>query len=240
MPSQKRQPIELTATSTMLYVSVDNYSPHGTDDNSVRTNNHHDLNDFSSQSIICAMDRFVKAVNNMNETIMVPCRLLDIDVNSQKTSAKVPKLLKGGGDPYNYYGILNSVKNDLIWGATSNDEDNDDVSPPMTPSINSTRWPPQEEMSLSKKQPFRRQSTLSLISVSSNTSEGESEGGSECNEEDDRSTESDEGHGSSVASTSNVVTENLRTHLIGLHSCLKNLTETATYITDCYQEVVNI
>lgn len=41
---------------------------------SVRMNKTDELSDFSSQSILCAMDRFVKAVNHMNETVMVPCR----------------------------------------------------------------------------------------------------------------------------------------------------------------------
>ncbi|TOF85909.1 hypothetical protein CGJ15_25460 [Vibrio parahaemolyticus] len=35
------------------------------------------------------------------------------------------------------------------------------------------------------------------------------------------------------------VMDSLRTHLMGLHSCLSNLTDMATYITDRYQEEVN-
>ncbi|MPC87177.1 hypothetical protein E2C01_082030 [Portunus trituberculatus] len=62
----------LLATNTMLYNSVDNCT--GVEDNSVRMNKTDELSDFSSQSILCAMDRFVKAVNHMNETVMVPCR----------------------------------------------------------------------------------------------------------------------------------------------------------------------
>ncbi|KAK7083596.1 hypothetical protein SK128_025729 [Halocaridina rubra] len=240
MPSKKKQPIVLTSAGKMLYDSVDNYHPLGLEDNSVRMINQEDLNDFSSQSIVCAMDRFVKAVNNMNETIMVPCRLLDIEVNSQKPSptTKVPKLLKAGGDPYSYYSILNSVKNDLIWGASTNDDDATTDNASLTPSINSTRWTGQETNApLSKKQPIRRESTLSLASVSS---EGDSEVGSESTEEDDGSSNmSEEGSSRGVAATNNV-TDTLRMHLFGLHSCLKNLTDTATYITDCYQEMVTI
>lgn len=242
MPSLKSQPIKLALTNKMLYDSVDNYHPLGMEDNSLRMNNHEDLNDFSSQSIVCAMDRFVKAVNNMNETIMVPCRLLDIEASSQKSSSKLPKLLKAGGDPYTYYSVLNSVKNDLIWGASSNDDDATTDNSSLTPSINNTRWTGQESNStLTKKQqqPLRRESTLSLASMSSNTSEGESETGCESTEEDEGSNVSEEGSSRSV-STVNNVTETMRMHLFGLHTCLKNLTDTATYITDCYQEMVNI
>ncbi|XP_064117244.1 mid1-interacting protein 1A-like [Macrobrachium nipponense] len=234
-------PLIVKPTSRMLYESVDNYHSMGFMDNSVRLNNPRDLNDFSSQSIVCAMDRFVKAVNNMNETIMVPCRLLDMEVVAQKPSSKVPKLLKNGGDPYSYYSLLNSVKNDLILGASSNDEDTTttDRTPMMLPSINSTRWTDEgETRDEAKKEALRRQSTMSLASdSSSNTSEMDSvaETCSESAEDDDRSSEGEEN-----TLVANNVTQALHSHLVGLHACLKNLTDTATYITDCYKESVNL
>ncbi|XP_069936376.1 mid1-interacting protein 1A isoform X2 [Cherax quadricarinatus] len=204
---------------------------------SVRMNKHDELSDFSSQSILCAMDRFVKAVNNMNETVMVPCRLLDVDVDHVKTSQKVPTLLRGGGNPYNFYTVLNSVKNDLIWGPTSNDDDDSDNSTVSTPVTNTARWSDQSSTVSSTghvKGHMRRQSTLSMISMSSNTSDGESEGGCDVSEGGDSGVEGEEGN--DVAAN---VMDSLRTHLMGLHSCLSNLTDMATYITDRYQEEVN-
>ncbi|XP_068201397.1 mid1-interacting protein 1 [Palaemon carinicauda] len=234
--------LHVQPTSRMLYESVDNYHSMGFHDSSVRLNNPRDLNDFSSQSIVCAMDRFVKAVNNMNETIMVPCRLIDMEVRTPKTSSKVPKLLKNGGDPYSYYSLLNSVKNDLILGASTNDDDTatTDRTSMMLPSINSTRWAEEGESKeeTKKEEILRRQSTMSLASdssssSSSNASEIDStvESCSESNEDDDRSSEGEESN-----LVANEVTQALHTHLLGLHACLKNLTDTAAYITDCYKE----
>ncbi|XP_045625080.1 mid1-interacting protein 1A isoform X5 [Procambarus clarkii] len=237
MPSQPKRQVALQ-TNTMLYNSVDNYYPAGTDDNSsVRMNKHDELSDFSSQSILCAMDRFVKAVNNMNETVMVPCRLLDVDVDPVKASHKVPTILRGGGNPYNFYTVLNSVKNDLIWGPTSNDDDDNENGTVSTPVTNTARWSDTSSVVPSTghvKGHMRRQSTLSMISMSSNTSDGESEGGCDVSEGGDSGVEGEEG--SDVATN---VMDSLRTHLMGLHSCLNHLTDMATYITDRYQEEVN-
>lgn len=228
----------------MLYDSVDNYCHTGLDDNSVRMTKHDELSDFSSQSILCAMDRFVKAVNNMNETVMVPCRLLDMDVEGKATSEKVPALLRRGGSPYSFYSVLNSVKNDLIWGPTSNDEDDNDNSSSTT---NNTRWSDPVVSSASSttsnsssghvKGHMRRQSTLSMISMSSNASDGESEGGCDGSEGGDSGVEAED---MTAELTTAAVTNNLRTHLLGLHTCLSNLTDTAAFITERYQEEVNV
>lgn len=233
----------------MLYDSVDTYCHTGLDDNSVRMTKNDELSDFSSQSILCAMDRFVKAVNNMNETVMVPCRLLDMDIESKATSSdKVPALLRRGGCPYSFYSVLNSVKNDLIWGPTSNDDEENDDNDNGPSVTNNTRWSDTSEISTASssssssssghvKGHMRRQSTLSMISMSSNVSDGESEGGCDGSEGGDSGVEAED---ISAELTTAAVTNNLRTHLLGLHSCLSNLTDTAAFITDRYQEDVNV
>ncbi|XP_042868618.1 mid1-interacting protein 1-like isoform X1 [Penaeus japonicus] len=214
---------------------------------SVRMNKHDELSDFSSQSILCAMDRFVKAVNNMNETVMVPCRLLDMEVESKTSGEKVPVLLRSGGNPYSYYSVLNSVKNDLIWGPTSNDDDDNDNSASTT---NNTRWSDPVAVSSAAsttssassssghvKGHMRRQSTLSMISMSSNASDGDSEGGCDGSEGGDSGVEAED---ITPELTAAALTNNLRTHLLGLHTCLSNLTDTASFITERYQEEVNV
>ncbi|XP_071539148.1 mid1-interacting protein 1A isoform X1 [Panulirus ornatus] len=235
MTSQITRKVSVTC-NTMLYNSVDNYYNTGSEDNSgVRMTKNDELSDFSSQSILCAMDRFVKAVNNMNETVMVPCRLLDVDVDTAKTSQKVPLLMRGGANPYNFYTALNSVKNDLIWGPTSNDEEESESNSPPSLLSNSARWSDPASVTPNTnhvKGHMRRQSTLSSISITSSTSDGESEGGCDMSEGGDSGVEGEDGSEMSMMDT-------LRTHLIGLHTCLNNLTDTATYITDRYQEEVN-
>lgn len=224
------------SNNTMLYNSVDNYYPSEADDSSVRMNKTDELSDFSSQSILCAMDRFVKAVNNMNETVMVPCRLLDVSVDTTKPPHKLPSMLKGSTNPYSLYNVLNSVKNDLIWGPTSNDDDeNENNSSVSSPFVNNTRWSdsgPASTTSDHVKGHFRRQSTLSTISMASSTSDGESEGCCDGSEGGDSGLEGEEGE-------ANNVMDALRSHLMGLHLCLNNLTDTASYITDRYQDEVN-
>jgi len=215
----------------MLYDCVRDITK--TDDKSVRMNTQDELSDFSSQSVLCDMNKFIKTVNNMNETVMVPSRLLDIEI---KSNSKVPVMLRGGGDPYTFFNVINSVKNDLIWGPTSNDDedDHDDLSSSSSSSaINSgTSWSdPSTPTSTNNnhKRHVRRQSTLSNISMNSSDIESDSsnvsEGGdSGCDTED--STEA--------------VTATLRNHLVGLQTCLAHLTNTASYITERYQEEVNM
>lgn len=180
-------------------------------------------------------------------------RLLDVNVDSsEKTEQKVPSLLRhSDNNPYNLYNVLNSIKNDLIWGPTSNDDDDNENhnggsggmgSANCLNSNSNARW--SEPLSTTTTTPstgasvkghFRRQSTLSTISMSSNTSDGDSEGGCDVSEGGDSGVEGEEG--SDVNGTN--IMDSLRTHLVGLHLCLNNLTDTATYITDRYQEEVN-
>lgn len=201
----------------------------------VRLNTHDELSDFSSQSVLCDMNKFIKTVNNMNETVMVPSRLLDLEI---KSTSKVPVMLRGGGDPYTFFNVINSVKNDLIWGPTSNDDDDDqdDLSSSSSSSLTSgTSWSdPNTPTSKTDnnnhlKRHVRRQSTLSNISMTSSDIESE---GSNVSEGGDSGVDTEDG--------TEAVTATLRNHLVGLQQCLAHLTNTASYITERYQEEVNL
>lgn len=93
----------------------------------------HDEKEFSNQSIINAMDRFVKTVGIMEETILVPCRLMDrkvgdstdtMSVEQQKLHSHYAK--KSGkmsflealhnADLFSVFSTLGVVKDDLVWG----------------------------------------------------------------------------------------------------------------------------
>jgi len=220
----------------MLYDSVvrDNEKCEEKSGRSTNLSTQDELSDFSSQSVLCDMNRFIKTVNNMNETVMVPSRLLDIEI---KPNSKVPVMLRGGGDPYTFYNVLNSVKNDLIWGPTSNDDDDEgDLSTSSSTSALATRmqWSdphtPTSTNSIYMKEHVRRQSTLSNISMNS-TSDAESDRSSNVSEGDS---------GVDPEDSTEAVTATLRNHLIGLQSCLSHLTNTASYITDRYQEEINL
>ena len=67
------------------------------------------------------MDRFVKSVNKMNSTVLVPSKLKDMDVVGNKilrqTGSIPPCLLNV--DLYSFYVMLNDVKEELLWGPSS-------------------------------------------------------------------------------------------------------------------------
>ncbi|XP_021965688.1 uncharacterized protein LOC110860881 isoform X2 [Folsomia candida] len=105
----------------------------------------------STGSLLSSMERFVQTVDDMNETILVPCRLMDMQFDeSFVPPTPVPQLEKTSGmglpnggafgppssgtsstklvdnhrivsnlngvDLYQFYSVLNNIKNDLMWG----------------------------------------------------------------------------------------------------------------------------
>lgn len=82
----------------------------------------------SQQSIFSAMDRFVKAVNNMDATVLVPSKLRDMDISSNGGNngsssnhskirlRRIPPALANTPDLYSFYIMLNEVKKELLWG----------------------------------------------------------------------------------------------------------------------------
>ena len=92
---------------------------------------------FSNQSILFAIERFVKSVSNMNSVVLVPSKLRDIttsqervmncfnNVNqdiSQKTNATSTTNNNRDGQKTDLYGIymmLNDIKRESVWGQRS-------------------------------------------------------------------------------------------------------------------------
>lgn len=98
----------------------------------------HDDQEFSNQSILNAMEKFVKTVNAMDDTILVPCRLMDrkvgdstdtIPVEQKQHSHHIKKSGKASvrdvlntSDLFKLYNMLNVVKVDLLWGRQDAEE----------------------------------------------------------------------------------------------------------------------
>ncbi|XP_062270546.1 mid1-interacting protein 1-B-like [Scomber scombrus] len=55
-------------------------------------------------SLYTAMSRFIGAVNNMDQTVMLPSRLRDVPTNGAADGA------------YGSYVLLKSIRNDMEWG----------------------------------------------------------------------------------------------------------------------------
>lgn len=90
-----------------------------------RHRGNHDEPEFSNQSIMNAMEKFVSTVQEMDETILVPCRLMDLKVgdSSDKTAEGEAKSeihsILNHADLYSLYTMVNAVKNELLWGQNS-------------------------------------------------------------------------------------------------------------------------
>ncbi|XP_033250740.1 uncharacterized protein LOC117185714 isoform X2 [Drosophila miranda] len=112
----------------------------------------HDEQQFSKDSIVNVMEKFVKTVNIMDDTILVPCRLMDRQIGdstdiipasgkdttaNQLTQSSTAQGKRGAAhsknvheflsasELFNLYSMLNALKKDLLW--TANQEDDEAV-----------------------------------------------------------------------------------------------------------------
>ncbi|XP_066259053.1 mid1-interacting protein 1-like isoform X2 [Euwallacea similis] len=179
----------------------------------------------SPHSVMNVIEKFVKTVNVMDETILVPCRLMDLKVGDEQDPASdkhknkyaVQQTLKAT-DLFEIYSMLKNVKDGLLWGGKA--QPVQDIPETSLVSV------------LPIKGHIRRPSTVSVGSTNSSTSalsDSDSETGS-CNEND--------------SGIEEVVPEECRTeriahdfqrHLVGLTRSLKEMTEAAQYLTWRYQ-----
>lgn len=74
------------------------------------------------------MNRFIGAVNNMDQTVMVPSLLRDVpleeekDVSSVRTASNSSATYFPDGDMYSDYVLLKSIRNDIEWGVIQAEE----------------------------------------------------------------------------------------------------------------------
>ncbi|XP_040913857.1 mid1-interacting protein 1A [Toxotes jaculatrix] len=66
-------------------------------------------------SLFNAMNRFIGAVNNMDQTIMVPSLLRDVPFDEDREMSSL-KSDEDEGDMYSYYQQLKSIRRDIEWG----------------------------------------------------------------------------------------------------------------------------
>uniref|UniRef100_A0A673CZ54 MID1 interacting protein 1b n=1 Tax=Sphaeramia orbicularis TaxID=375764 RepID=A0A673CZ54_9TELE len=72
-----------------------------------------------------AMNRFIGAVNNMDQTIMVPSLLRDVPLDEDKASLPL-RSYEDEGDVYSYYQLLKSIRRDIEWGVRCAEEYEED------------------------------------------------------------------------------------------------------------------
>ncbi|XP_070771003.1 mid1-interacting protein 1-B-like [Enoplosus armatus] len=66
-------------------------------------------------SLFNAMNRFIGAVNNMDQTVMVPSLLRDVPLEEDREMSSL-KSDEDEGDMYSYYQLLKSIRVDIEWG----------------------------------------------------------------------------------------------------------------------------
>ncbi|CAK1544533.1 unnamed protein product [Leptosia nina] len=78
--------------------------------NSLRKIARNDNTEFSKESVLHDMEKFVKMVNTMDDTVLVPSRLMNL-----------PQ--EGDDDPFSLFAMLNDLKTELLWAGAEPEED---------------------------------------------------------------------------------------------------------------------
>ncbi|XP_043464256.1 uncharacterized protein LOC122499803 isoform X1 [Leptopilina heterotoma] len=196
----------------------------------------HEEPEFSNASILNSMEKFVRTVNEMEDTILVPSRLLDLVVGDStdiicekgKSGSNIKDTM-ANTDLYRLYNIVNKMKVELLWSQetlkSQVDLERDDIqrNKSQTQSENGSvrlghaRCPSTTSM----------QSVQSASSMVSSSSDSESDAGIE----NDSGLETEE-YGDRMAT---IAAENFRRHLRGLHRSIARMTDAAEYLTLRYQ-----
>lgn len=180
----------------------------------------------------------------MDETILIPCRLMDLKATPAVDEKLNGKTKKNGSDMltstdlYDLYNMLNNVKVDLLWGGKAPAEESAVEGTTQVPAANntpaSTTTPDNNTLKVTtttKPGHARRPSTASMASTNSAVSLSDCD--SDAGNENDSGIESEEG--AEKKDKSRLVSENFRRHLFGLYRTLEQMTEAANYVTDRYQ-----
>ncbi|KAK2585168.1 hypothetical protein KPH14_008668 [Odynerus spinipes] len=192
----------------------------------------HDEPEFSCASILNSMERFVKTVSEMEETILIPRRLLDLAVGDASDTIRLKagnnvKETLANTDLYRLYNIINQMKVELLWSKEDRAQPREDEDVDKSLSVY------QATDSASRLGHARCPSTTSMQSIqsaSSIASSLSSDSESETGVENDSGLENEE-----CIDLANSIAENFRHHLRGLHRSINRMTEVAQYLTLRYQ-----
>uniref|UniRef100_A0A1B6GWZ1 Uncharacterized protein n=1 Tax=Cuerna arida TaxID=1464854 RepID=A0A1B6GWZ1_9HEMI len=200
--------------------------------NHLRRITSHKETEFSNQSIMKAMETFVDAVQEMDETILVPCRLMDLQVGDDSDTVGLQLAKRNDSESinatnlHNLYSLVNCVKKELLW-SSSEPRPEDEYRVPVQP-YTAMNTP-------AHKGHNRRPSTASMASTNSSASTI-SDTDSEVGLENDSGVEGESD--STKPSYTQKFEESFRRHLYGLQRSLDQMTEAAVYLTKRYQSEV--
>ncbi|KAG1959728.1 mid1-interacting protein 1A [Pimephales promelas] len=91
-------------------------------------------------ALFTAMNRFIGAVNNMDQTVMVPSLLRDVPLDQQNEEQKLTDVMgsylrDAEGDMYSYYSQLKSIRNNIEWGVLRAEEQRRKKDSPAPESV---------------------------------------------------------------------------------------------------------
>ncbi|XP_012284394.1 uncharacterized protein LOC105701848 [Orussus abietinus] len=209
----------------------------------------HEESEFSNASILNTMEKFVRTVNEMEETILVPSRLLDLAVGDSrdtvgakgKRGASIRSSLVNT-DLYRLYDMVNKVKVELLWSQKSDEsQDEEEEEEQQYRDEMRRKGATQTGVRLGHA---RCPSTASMQSVqsassitSANSISASSSGSSASDSDSDIGLENDSGleNEDTPSAGAHLAAENFRRHLRGLHRSITQMTDAAAYLTMRYQ-----
>lgn len=211
----------------------------------------------SQQSVLTAIERFVRAVNNMDATVLVPSRLHDMEIQNRRFKTSLPPAgmqQQQHQDLYGFYVMLREVKTELLWGPSivsppSSLFHNGGSSTPLTSGMSSPRRmvmptaPSPNVMMMTMSSPGCHQHLRQLSSPSYRQPSDDGLGSSSTGCSSDQDTDSDfesivTDRDSMIMEQTSHLANAFRHHLHGLHAILHQLADTADFVSARYQEEV--
>ncbi|XP_065107816.1 mid1-interacting protein 1A [Paramisgurnus dabryanus] len=118
-------------------------------------------------ALFTAMNRFIGAVNNMDETVMVPSLLRDVpldqEIEMQKLTNDPASYLRDvEADMYSYYSQLKSIRNNIEWGVMRAEEQRRKAKD--TPAQEPERTDPENNMDLEQLLQFHLKGLHGVLS----------------------------------------------------------------------------
>lgn len=90
------------------------------------------IKEISKNSVITAMNQFIRSVDEMDSTVLVPRRLMDIPaVQLQQTQLKddADILQYSDIDLFKFYTMLVETRNEMMWGGRTTAEESSNACP---------------------------------------------------------------------------------------------------------------
>ena len=90
------------------------------------------MEEHSKNSVITAMNQFIRSVDEMDSTVLVPRRLMDIPaVQLHRTQADKDhkEILEDNIDLFKFYTMLVETRDEIKWGGRSSTHDSSNLCP---------------------------------------------------------------------------------------------------------------